>query len=276
MVKGQRIVLEGVPNARDLGGYLTEDGRVIKTHRLIRSGALWNLTKKDQEILIREYEVKTDIDFRSHMEADQKPDPKLPGVRYVQIPIIDESAAGITRENVNGLEDMILKASDYILKSSKAAGEFMKKTYRDLVTNEYSIAQYRKFFDTVSSHEEGAVLWHCSVGKDRAGVGAALVLLALGVPRDTIMEDYLRTNQFLKEETEHLIAAVAKVHNSPELLKAAAEINGVCREYLETVFQAMDENWGSADKFLEEQLGLTSEKREQWTERFTELPEIYR
>ena len=77
MVNGQRIVLEGVPNARDLGGYLTEDGRVIKTHKLIRSGALWNLTKKDQEILIREYEVKTDIDFRSHMEADQKPDPQL-------------------------------------------------------------------------------------------------------------------------------------------------------------------------------------------------------
>lgn len=276
MGSGQRIMLKGAPNTRDLGGYETKDGRVVKSHKLIRSGALYHLTEKDKEILTKEFEVKTDVDFRSRMEADQKPDPQLPGVRYEHIPIIDEAAAGITRENVNGLEDMILKASDYILNSDKAAGDFMKKTYWDLVTNEFSIAQYRKFFEVISREEQGAVLWHCSVGKDRAGVGTVLVLLALGVPRETILEDYLLTNQFLKEETQQLVEAVAKVHNHPELLKAAAEINGVCRDYLDTVFQALDENWGSADQFLEEKLGLTAQKRENWIERFTELPQTYR
>lgn len=276
MESGQRIMLKGAPNTRDLGGYETKDGRVVKSHKLIRSGALYHLTEKDKEILTKEFEVKTDVDFRSRMEADQKPDPQLPGVRYEHIPIIDEAAAGITRENVNGLEDMILKASDYILNSDKAAGDFMKKTYWDLVTNEFSIAQYRKFFEVISREEQGAVLWHCSVGKDRAGVGTVLVLLALGVPRETILEDYLLTNQFLKEETQQLVEAVAKVHNHPELLKAAAEINGVCRDYLDTVFQALDENWGSADQFLEEKLGLTAQKRENWIERFTELPQTYR
>lgn len=276
MGSGQRIMLKGAPNTRDLGGYETKDGRVVKSHKLIRSGALYHLTEKDKEILTKEFEVKTDVDFRSRMEADQKPDPQLPGVRYEHIPIIDEAAAGITRENVNGLEDMILKASDYILNSDKAAGDFMKKTYWDLVTNEFSIAQYRKFFEVISREEQGAVLWHCSVGKDRAGVGTVLVLLALGVPRETILEDYLLTNQFLKEETQQLVEAVAKVHNHPELLKAAAEINGVCRDYLDTVFQALDENWGSADQFLEEKLGLTAQKRENWIERFTELPQTHR
>lgn len=276
MGSGQRIMLKGAPNTRDLGGYETKDGRVVKSHKLIRSGALYHLTEKDKEILTKEFEVKTDVDFRSRMEADQKPDPQLPGVRYEHIPIIDEAAAGITRENVNGLEDMILKASDYILNSDKAAGDFMKKTYWDLVTNEFSIAQYRKFFEVISREEQGAVLWHCSVGKDRAGVGTVLVLLALGVPRETILEDYLLTNQFLKEETQQLVEAVAKVHNHPELLKAAAEINGVCRDYLDTVFQALDENWGSADQFLEEKLGLTAQKRENWIERFTEFPQTYR
>lgn len=276
MGSGQRIMLKGAPNTRDLGGYETKDGRVVKSHKLIRSGALYHLTEKDKEILTKEFEVKTDVDFRSRMEADQKPDPQLPGVRYEHIPIIDEAAAGITRENVNGLEDMILKASDYILNSDKAAGDFMKKTYWDLVTNEFSIAQYRKFFEVISREEQGAVLWHCSVGKDRAGVGTVLVLLALGVPRETILEDYLLTNQFLKEETQQLVEAVAKVHNHPELLKVAAEINGVCRDYLDTVFQALDENWGSADQFLEEKLGLTAQKRENWIERFTELPQTYR
>lgn len=276
MGSGQRIMLKGAPNTRDLGGYETKDGRVVKSHKLIRSGALYHLTEKDKEILTKEFEVKTDVDFRSRMEADQKPDPQLPGVRYEHIPIIDEAAAGITRENVNGLEDMILKASNYILNSDKAAGDFMKKTYWDLVTNEFSIAQYRKFFEVISREEQGAVLWHCSVGKDRAGVGTVLVLLALGVPRETILEDYLLTNQFLKEETQQLVEAVAKVHNHPELLKAAAEINGVCRDYLDTVFQALDENWGSADQFLEEKLGLTAQKRENWIERFTELPQTHR
>ncbi|WP_394926585.1 tyrosine-protein phosphatase [uncultured Robinsoniella sp.] len=276
MGSGQRIMLKGAPNTRDLGGYETKDGRVVKSHKLIRSGALYHLTEKDKEILTKEFEVKTDVDFRSRMEADQKPDPQLPGVRYEHIPIIDEAAAGITRENVNGLEDMILKASNYILNSDKAAGDFMKKTYWDLVTNEFSIAQYRKFFEVISREEQGAVLWHCSVGKDRAGVGTVLVLLALGVPRETILEDYLLTNQFLKEETQQLVEAVAKVHNHPELLKAAAEINGVCRDYLDTVFQALVENWGSADQFLEEKLGLTSQKRENWIERFTELPQTHR
>ena len=84
---GDRIPLEGIDNARDLGGYTTMDGKEIRMHRLIRGGALNKATDRDQRILAEEYHLKKIIDFRTGAEVGEKPDPRIEGVEHVHNPI---------------------------------------------------------------------------------------------------------------------------------------------------------------------------------------------
>ena len=78
-----RIPLEGLHNTRDLGGFEAADGRHIRPKKLLRSGQLAGMTKKDQRVLLEEYRLRTDVDFRTGQEKAEAPDPALPGVEYV-------------------------------------------------------------------------------------------------------------------------------------------------------------------------------------------------
>ena len=103
--------LQGAPNARDLGGLRTADGRTVRPGLLLRSGELSRLTATDAEALQR-LNLKTVVDFRTERERAQKPDVKLPGVQYIVCPIIRELAVGITREEeANAVPPMVRAAS---------------------------------------------------------------------------------------------------------------------------------------------------------------------
>lgn len=101
-----RIPLEGLHNTRDLGGFETADGRKIRPRRLIRSGQLSGMTEKDKQVLTEDYGLRTDVDFRTGQERTEAPDPRLPGVAYVENPILSDQAIGITREK-DSEEDMM-------------------------------------------------------------------------------------------------------------------------------------------------------------------------
>lgn len=93
----ERWLLRGAPNARDLGGLPTMDGRTIRPGLLLRSGELAGITEPDAQALT-EYPLRTVVDFRTDLEREQKPDRVLPGVQYVHCPIVQQAAAGLTRE----------------------------------------------------------------------------------------------------------------------------------------------------------------------------------
>ena len=93
----ERWLLRGAPNARDLGGLPTMDGRTIRPGLLLRSGELAGITEPDAQTLT-EYPLRTVVDFRTDLEREQKPDRVLPGVQYVHCPIVQQAAAGLTRE----------------------------------------------------------------------------------------------------------------------------------------------------------------------------------
>ena len=94
----ERWLLRGAPNARDLGGLPTMDGRTIRPGLLLRSGELAGITEPDAQALT-EYPLRTVVDFRTDLEREQKPDRVLPGVQYVHCPIVQQAAAGLTRED---------------------------------------------------------------------------------------------------------------------------------------------------------------------------------
>lgn len=265
----ERIPLESLCNTRDLGGYRTADGRIIKKRRLIRSSALSDASAKDIEKLVREYDLKTIVDFRTSVERNLKPDPVICGVTYVENPILEEEAMGITREKeneVNG-DNAAKKMIAAIRESGSTPLAYMEKLYVNLVAEPFSRAQYRKFFEILLAQEEGAVLWHCSAGKDRVGVGTMLLLSALGVSKEQIMADYVKINAFRKDEIDMLMVGL-KDHvdmSTEEGRQGTAAIRllfMVDREYLKSVYAAIEEGWGSVEVFLESEMGLTPERRE--------------
>lgn len=260
---GHRIKLNGVHNTRDLGGYQTLDGRRIKNRHLIRSGELMNTTKEDRETLFETCGVAKVIDFRTDLERSRKPDPLWPGVEWVVNPILSAEVMGISTGQAkegDGPMDMFI---GHAASLKGNAISYISPLYGNLALNEFAVSQYRRFFELLIEHdnEKGPVLWHCSAGKDRVGIGTALLLLALGADRELVIGDYLKSNEYMKDEIE----AVGRLAYEKTGDRAVAEtvmiLDGVAREYIETAFENMEESYGSVENYLEKAMGLTAERR---------------
>lgn len=265
----QSIGLTGIVNARELGGYISEDGRKVKRGVLLRTGALSGMTEADRTCLMEQYHLTDVIDFRTSYECTAAPDPVMDPVAYHPIRILDEQgsqtagmAAAATGEGFP-LEKLV----EYI-KSGKVHPEDM---YVDIVQSAVSKEGYRKFFECLLEHKEGALLWHCSAGKDRTGLGAAFLLTILGVNRQTVLEDYSLTNVYFQDilkKMEIQLADFGLTEAEMEVMRAVA--GGVNPAYLEKALDTIEEQYGSLEWYLEKELGITEEKRLKLQEMYLE------
>lgn len=264
----ERNILQGAPNFRDLGGMKTADGRHIKAHRLLRCGHLRDITVEDRERLTKEFHLKTVVDLRTTMEKAQKPDQSLPGVTYRHCPVFDHKAEGVTRETVVE-EDPVLSALAIAKKMDGQAIERMTGLY-SVLFEEQGIAAYREFFRIVLEQEEGAVLWHCTMGKDRCGTAAALLETALGIPYETVLADYLYTNERVLPLTEKTIEQARAFTDDEALFEQMRQMDSVHETFLQAAFQKAVELSGSLENFIEDKLGMTPEKLERLREMYLE------
>ena len=224
----ERWLLRGAPNARDLGGLPTMDGRTIRPGLLLRSGELAGITEPDAQALT-EYPLRTVVDFRTDLEREQKPDRVLPGVQYVHCPIVQQAAAGLTREEHADPYAAVVAHAKAMAGRERA---FMCELYRSLVTQAFSIAHYRQFFALLLAQTDGALLYHCTAGKDRVGVGTMLLL--------TAVVDY------------DLSEAEREVIRTFDRADAA---------FLTAARDAVAERYGSVDAFLTQALGVGAAER---------------
>lgn len=241
------IPFEGLQNTRDLGGLLGLDGRRIRSGLLLRSGALNFGTESDLERLCDEYGLNVVIDFRSEWELSESPEPldQLPGVRYVHASIINERMMGITQDEYSRAQARIRTE-----KQGGASSSFLALLYPHLVLDQSGIAGYRRFFQELLACEHGAILWHCSVGRDRCGIASALLETVLGVPEDEMERDYLATNVYAPAEfTADGAASLVSFH---------AAQDAVAREY------------GSFIGYVERALGITRGEMHDLQERYLE------
>ena len=245
----RRIELEGLPNTRDLGGIINKDGRKIKKHCLLRSGQLFNSTLKDRDVLLNEYKLKQVFDFRSFAEVEEKPDPKLPGVNYFHIPTMKEITKGITREK-NTDKDTVKMIILDMANDLPRAEKYMEDIYTNLVNDDYALSQYAKFIDHLLNNDGGSSLWHCTAGKDRAGFATFLVLECLNVDKEIIIQDYLLTNEYVKNDINLMVASIKKDYNFPLIDQVVGALFGIKREYLEKVYETIDTKYGGIKKFL--------------------------
>ncbi len=234
------LPLEGGQNFRDLGGYRTRDGHTVKWGVLYRSGAMDRLTDADF-LYLSKLGIRTVCDFRSTEERQAAP------VRWPagQAPKI---LADDYRMDATGLD-------------FRAAGTWNGEQARAAMAAQYPHilerfnGQYRRMFAQLLAGDT-PLAFNCSAGKDRTGVAAALLLTALDVPRETVIEDYLLSNRYFdpkKAMTPNDPAAQAWSRLPPEVLQA---FMGVDRSYIEGVFKVIDAHAGGAEGYLRDELGL--------------------
>lgn len=238
----RHLALEGGINFRDLGGYHGHGGRAVRWGRLFRSGRLNGLTAADQARL-GALRLGVVVDFRQQAERDREPSRwDGAGPRTHTVDIVPGSA-----------ESFFQGSSEASLEHT---ARFMEYIYRDLAVNQN--AAYAGLFRAVLEAGDQGVLMHCAAGKDRTGFGSALLLSALGVDRETVMEDYLLTGRLLDADQEmaHVLAIAPFLLRPPFTRETIRPMFEVRRSYLEAAFQAVEETAGTVEAYLDRRLGV--------------------
>ena len=256
--QGERIRLQSMTNTRDLGGIANMDGLHIVPGRLIRSGDLYHLSIDDQRILQEDYHLKRVIDFRSRKEIRERPDTVMAGVEYYHIPVLDEE-----------MEETIHTGSlmEALIYSHEDAEERLQDIYETIITDDYCVRQYARFLDLLINRPNGAVLWHSSMGKDRAGIAAVLLLTVLRVSRKVIREDFARSNQYLENEMRYMRDYLRELpFDSYNMEKRLPIVYRVEESAINRLFTAIDRKYGSMQGFLKKGLLLGTKDMEKLRE----------
>ena len=245
----QRIIsLKTIKNCRDLGGLVNTKGENIERNHLIRSARLCRAKRKDLERLREEYGVNLVIDLRTDKEVEQEPDCLIGGIDYLHIPIFTEGMLGISHEDDGNIIDHIDDIPDF------------KNLYRLIVTEESCIMQMKKALQTIMNHRKGAVLWHCSEGKDRCGLVSAFLLFILGCSKETVIEDYLLTNLVALRKAGIYYFLVLLFTRSRKKARKIQSVFMAEEEYIKTAVTAVEERYGSIDWYLRQIIGISDEE----------------
>lgn len=238
-------------NLRDLGGIRTVDGRTVRHGMLYRSSYLYKLSESDAEHLQDSIGLSTVIDLRSPSELAEKKDTLPEDVKYIHLPPLDDKQnPSVNRKNRLG----ILKG---IMAKDGGAKKHLSDIYRVMITQEASLDAFHQLISLLTEEENSAVLWHCTQGKDRTGIATAVVLLALGVERDEIMRDYMKTNRSCFFKNLMIFIGVSLVTFSIHTARSLDHLLSARRFFLEAAFDEIDSVYGGTDSFLKNGIGLT-------------------
>lgn len=253
----QLLPLEGAGNFRDLGGYPTSDGRHVRWGIFYRAGHLHNLTNRDMAYLDG-LNLSRIVDFRGPYEKNEKPDRILKGAIYLHYPV--DVAGSDLKDRIMGVikGKARLDISDYLM----GVNIEFASTYTP-VFSEWML-------DLARNPDASPQVFHCTAGKDRAGFAAAILLRTLGVPEETVVDDYMKTNEYSADYIDNTIRKVrtrSLFRNDGEVLRP---ILGVEKRYLENAFNTIDEKWGDFETYVQDGLGLNDADIESLRDRFLE------
>lgn len=243
----RRIALSGAVNFRDLGGYATRDGRRLRYGKVFRSDQLADLSDEDLQV-VGAIGLRHICDLRAEEERAHRPNRVVPGAAVHAIGFMPK-----------GGEQLIAQAASLtVAQVEEQVGEI----YRDFISAR--TASFAKLFALLLDADSLPLLFHCTSDRDRTGTAAALLLIALGVPRETILADYEMSNEYRRDIRFQLGDQVDPI--------VMAAITRAHPAYLHTVFQAMQDGWGSTDNYLREALGLSDAARAHLQSRLLEAP----
>ena len=207
------IPFEGLHNTRDLGGMPAADGRAHRAGEAHPQRVrCTRRAEQDLARLVGDYDLAGVIDFRTQLERDKEPDPRelMEGVVFYDFPALSGETIGITH-GAGVAQDLKTFAS-----YNASPHELVRGMYPQILLDDAGRVAYTSFLEVLLEGDGGAYLWHCSEGKDRAGLGAVIVERALGVPEAYVRADYLATNLFVRNRAEGIVDAISKKLRSHE------------------------------------------------------------
>ena len=237
------IEFERLENVRDLCTIKNKDGFNIKEKKLIRGIRLGQASQKDLKKLYDEYNIRMIFDFRSSIEKYELQDKIIEDQRYFDIIVQKESYVGVSMDKESKRMKEYFDKLDKQMKNKDFMIKHMCKFYYSMA-DDYTCRQYAKFLNLLLENNDGAY-WHCSLGRDRCGIGTALLLECLDVDRETIIEDYLYTNE------------------------CCDDIDLAYREFIEAYYKGIIDGYGSVEEMLK-YVGIDENKQKLLKDKYLE------
>lgn len=246
----RKLPLEGAHNFRDIGGLVTKDGRWVKKGLLYRSDDLHDLTGTDIRML-QELGLKTVIDYRNEHEWKDRPDVEIPGVTVCHMDPKADAAAMASSDEVPKLDHTHREKI-----TAEGLKALMTEQNRQFVLAPDSKRVYRTMLEMILKEENLPLDQHCRGGKDRTGYGAALILLLLGVDRETVVQDYLLTNVCKKEKNEKSLKKMWEATHDEDLIQAMRYAKEANESFLLAALDLIDTNFGGIEQYTAKELEL--------------------
>jgi len=273
-LKQQFIPVQGILNARDLGGYIMQDSRKLRDGFLIRAAHLADATDADLEYL-SSLPVAKVIDFRKDEEKKGKDDRMVPGAEYICL-VIDASgnlvkqATEDEKRLFTGHKQFDVKKFMVLAAFNSMAQRIAQQMYPNLVNDPKCQKQFAEFFRLILNTEKGAILYHCTQGKDRTGFASALILAALGADRETIVADFDATNRVYEEDVRQCCQNVCLMGGKEKEIATVKSFLGANTDNFIKALDSIDKDYGSIEAYLKGPIGLTDQDIITLRERYLE------
>lgn len=259
--------LPHLQNFRDFGGYPTADGQRVRRGVLYRSGQLFSLKPEDRQAL-QGLGLHQVFDFRTEGERNLRPDEVPPGARSVVVDVrAQDKGASLTEQQEALFRD---PAAAQALLGEGRGRDHMLRRYRQYVSSPAAIQAYRELCLGILKSDGLPSLYHCSAGKDRTGWASAALLSLLGVAPEVVMEDYLRSNEGLREKYGAQLEDFQARGGDPEIWLAVLEVRP---EYLEAALDEMRSKFGNIEGYFSQGLGLGPREQQELRQRLLEREE---
>ena len=238
----KRYELSRQKNIRDLGGMVGYNGKTIKYGRIFRGGALHRVNEDDVKI-IDSFHLTDIVDFRGEDEFIYQPDYDFNGVTRHSFPAIEEIVNKEDRHKDDG--NLLWFVGDHT-----SGYEHMKIQYANLVKMEKSLKAYRNLFRLLEQDNK-VIYYHCSQGKDRAGLASYFIESVLGVSEEDKIKDYLLSNEAMEKRVDHLLEEMKdKPFYNETYRQSLLDVFSVKLDYLNSALKVINELHGGLDNFL--------------------------
>lgn len=270
VISTRLVNLDGTDNFRDCGGYETIEGRRVKWGLLYRSDQLSNISERDVAFL-KNMGLKTIVDYRSKSEASAAPNKEIFGVNTYSLDPnakIAQLAAGSIDDDVNKSILDLLKEHKFHPEKYGDPEENMYKQYKKFIYSDSSKKAYREFIKLILNEHNLPLVQHCRGGKDRTGIGVAIILLALGVREECVIYDYTLTTQYRVTKNKKQMNLYKKYTKDEKTLTLLSTLQQSKAIYMETAINEMKNTYGSIDSYLKDALGINQIVKEKLKEIF--------
>lgn len=246
----ERIVsLDGPMNFRDLGGYSNQQGQTIKWGAIYRADDLSSLSHHDRQKLTA-LNITVDCDLRSSFEMMTAPDRHWSHVKYVDAHVYAQNGEDDHRLDIPGVHSF---------------ADFLSNVYQHVLLSSHSQQAFKIVMqELLKLPKEEALVFHCSAGKDRTGMIAALILSVLGVDDETIIRDYLLTNQL------YSFARQDQIKSDDEIGQLVANMNVTKGDgpVMQGFLQTIKDGWGTTENLFRQEYGFSPADIEHFKQRF--------